>query len=69
MASEVSGGEHVPTAMADAHGGVTRSHVTAAVEINLAVALATRTYGDDEPKEMKVGGAVVMAGHGRARAW
>ena len=50
-------------------GGVARSRVTAAVAINPAVTLATRTYGDDEPKEMKVGGAVVMAGHGRARAW
>ena len=68
MAGEVGGGERMPAAITDAHGGVACSCVTAVVAVKLAMASATRPYGDDGPNERKVGGAVEMAGHGRAQS-
>ena len=56
----------MPAAIADAHGGVARSRVTAALAVKSVVVLATRPYGDDGPNERKVGGAVVMTGNGQA---
>ena len=53
-------------AMADTHGTIMCWRVMEEVAFKLALALASRPYGDDGPNERKVGGAVVMAGHGRA---
>ena len=61
---EVSGSERMLAAMVDPHGDFPRSCVIAAVAVEPAVALASRTYGKDRPKERKVGGVVEMAGHG-----
>ena len=44
-------------AMEDSHGGVTRSHVMVVVAVKMAMALASRPYGDDQIRER-------VAGHG-----
>ena len=56
-------GELELTAMVDAHGAVKHYHADAVVAVKRAMALAYRPYSDDQPREKKVGGAVVMAGH------
>ena len=61
-----SHGELKLTAMAGAHGAVARSHADAVVAVKWAMTLASRPYSDDQQREKKVGGAVVVAGHGRA---
>jgi len=55
-------------AMADAHGAVARSRTVAAVAVKRAAVVVSMTYGDDGPKWREVGGAMVVAGNGRARA-
>jgi len=47
VASEVDGGERMLAALGDVHGGVARSRMTMLVAVKLAMALATRPYGDD----------------------
>ena len=66
MAGEVSDGDLVHAAMADAHGAVTRSGVVAAVIVKPASSLASRPYDDDQMREREVGGGWVVAGHGLA---
>jgi len=63
---EVSGGELMRAAMADAHDTVTRSGVVAAVIVKPALALASRPYDDDQMREREVGGGSVVASHVRA---
>ena len=55
-------------AMADAHGSIMHSHVTAVVGVKPATVLATNPYGDDQMREREVGDATVVAGHGRAQS-
>ena len=61
-------GELVLVALAGTHGADTCSGANEAVAVQWAMALASRTYGEDKPRERKVGEALVGAGHGRAQA-
>ena len=49
--------------MVDAHGGVTYSHVAAAVAVKSAMVVASMTYDDAQPRVREVGEALVVAGH------
>ena len=53
--------------MVDAHGGVTYSHVAAAVAVKSAMVVASMTYDDAQPRVREVGEALVVVGHQRAR--
>ena len=61
-------GELVLVAIAGAHSADTRSSTNEAVAVQWAMALASRTYGEDKPREREVREALVGAGHGRDRA-
>ena len=52
------------TAMADAHGAVACSLVAVTVAVKRATALASQMYSNDQPREMEVGEALMVAGHG-----
>ena len=60
--------ELVLEAMAGAHGVDAHSSADEAVAVQQAAALASRTYGEDEPREREVEEALVGASHERARA-
>ena len=54
------------TAMADAHDGIVRYRMMAAVAVKLAMVLATSPYGDEKAREREVRDATMVAGHGRS---
>ena len=62
-------GKLVLMAMVGVLGGDACFGVDEAVAVQQAMALASRTYGEDKPREREVGEALVGTGHGRARAW
>ena len=66
MAGEVGDGELMRAAMADTYGAVAHSGVVAAIIVKSALALASRSYDDDQMREREVIGGWVVAGHGRA---
>ena len=66
MAGEVTDGEHVLPAMADGHNVDSCSRTDAVVVVKQAMALASRSYGNDQPREREVGEALMVAGDGRA---
>ena len=62
------GGELELMTMADAHSAVTHSRTVAAVAVKRAAVVVSMTYGIDGSRWRVVGGAMVVAGHGRARS-
>ena len=57
-------GELVPVAMVGAHGADVCSSTNEAVAVQWAMALASRTYGEDKLREREVREALVGASHG-----
>ena len=52
-------------AMAGAHVAVARFRAAVVVAVKLMVDLDSRTYGEDQMREIESGGAWVVAGHGK----
>ena len=59
-------GELMPTSMVGTHGADACSGAVEVVVVQRAMALASRTYGEDKPTEREVGEAMVGASHERA---
>ena len=54
-------------AMVDVHGTIMCSHVAVVVAVKSALALASRPYGDEQPRVREVRGAPIAAGLGELK--